>query len=96
MKTLKFSFGGNLCMETQDGLELEVEIGPRQYRALYEIDWYGDVTKLRFERNDARDGKPDYWVPDACLPMELRDEVRQQIEQEFQDEQRRIAEMADA
>lgn len=96
MKALRFTFGGNLCMETQDGLEIDVEIGPEQYRALYEIDWRGDVTKLRFERNDARAGHDDCWVADAGLPVELKDEIRQQIEHEFEEEQRRIALLEDA
>jgi hypothetical protein len=96
MKTISFTFGGQLCIETLDGYEFEYEIGPERYRALYEQNSRGLVTMICFDRNDARDGKPDYWVNNPSLPIEVQRKVIDQINTEFQAEQRRIAEMEDA
>lgn len=95
MKTINFTFGGQLCIETAEGYEIEVEIGPELYRAIYQQDLRGRITQIDFEHNDARIGKPDYWDIDLFLPNEVRRKVMEQIDKEFEDEQQRIAALED-
>lgn len=93
MKTIKFSFGGNLVMQTDEGLEREVEIGPFQYRARFTKDHRGNVNRLVIERNETRPGKPEIWMLDSKLPGAVYDALVEQIEHEDAQEQRRILEM---
>lgn len=94
MKIINFTFGGQLCIETAEGDEIEVEIGPERYRAMYEQDLHERITHIWFEMNDAREGKPDCWVH-CHLPYEAQIKVMKQIYKEFEDEQQRTAALED-
>lgn len=96
MKIIKFTFGGNLVMETNEGLEREVEIGPFLYRAKYDQDARGNVMCLQIERDETRHGKPEIWRLDSAVPQEVRHALVEQIEDEDAREQARIVEMYDA
>lgn len=91
MNELRFSFGGTLCI---DSMGVEVEIGPRNYRAFCEVDRHGTARIARVELNDARLGNPDYWIL-APLPFEVLGEIRKALVKEFQREQLRLVEQYD-
>jgi hypothetical protein len=93
MKTIEFTYGGNLCIKTAEGLEREVEIGPHQYRAKFHKDRMGRVHFLEIERDETRAGHPDVWMIDSKLPEAVYDALTEQIEHEDAQEQRRILEM---
>lgn len=93
MKTIKFSYGGNLCIETVKGFEREVEIGPHRYRCKYEQDHRGRVANMEIERDETRTGHPEIWMRDSKLPDAVWDALLEQIEHEDAQEQRRIVEM---
>lgn len=91
MKTFTFVFGGQLVMNSLDDGEIELEIGPSHYRALFEDD--GKYVKdISFQINDARAGKPPLWVQTTVgLPSEAKLKIIDQIERELAEEQRRMA-----
>lgn len=95
MKTIKFSYGANLCIETNEGFEREVEIGPHQYRCRYLQDHRGNVSNMFMERNETRPGNPELWMLDPRLPDEVYSAILEQIEHEDAQEQRRIVAMYD-
>jgi hypothetical protein len=60
MNTFAFTLGS--CI-TSDEFADDIEVAPEEYRAHYEIRLSQVVVTL-IERNDARPGKPAYWVTD--------------------------------
>jgi len=92
MKTINFTYGGNLCIETNEGFEREVEIGPHQYRCRYLQDHRGNIENMFIERNETRPGKPEIWLFEE-LPNEVTSALVEQIEHEDAQEQARIVRM---
>jgi hypothetical protein len=60
MNTFPFTYSGLL---TTDELADDIEVATEEYRASYEVKG-GQVIVMQIERNDARPGKPAYWVKD--------------------------------
>jgi hypothetical protein len=60
MNTFLFTCGA--CI-TSDEFADAIEVAPEEYRATYEVK-RGEVLVNLIERNDARPGKPAYWVTD--------------------------------
>jgi hypothetical protein len=60
MNTFAFTLGS--CI-TSDEFADDIEVAPEEYRAHFEIRLEQVVVTL-IERNDARPGKPAYWVKD--------------------------------
>jgi hypothetical protein len=60
MNTFAFTYGGVL---TTDEFADDIEVAPEEYRATYETK-DGQIVVTQIERNDARPGKPAYWVKD--------------------------------
>jgi hypothetical protein len=58
-----FTFGGIITSDTTEGCD-EIEVAPESYRAIYEVRQDNRVIVTAIERNDARPGKPAYWVKD--------------------------------
>jgi len=97
MKPVPFTFGGQLCIETVDGNEVEIEIGPRHYRALMEDNGKHVVGRVVWQINEARHGKPDLWVETQVgLPKEVKLEVIRIREEELAEEQRRLVALYDS
>jgi hypothetical protein len=61
MNLFAFTYGGVL---TTDELADDIEVAPEEYRATYELRQDDQVIVTQIERNDARPGKPAYWVKD--------------------------------
>jgi hypothetical protein len=61
MNTFAFTYGGVL---TTDEFADDIEVAPEEYRATYELRQDDQVVVTLIERNDARPGKPAYWVKD--------------------------------
>jgi hypothetical protein len=57
-----FTFTLSSCI-TSDEFADDIEVAPEVYQATYEIKG-GEVIVTLIERNDARPGKPAYWVKD--------------------------------
>jgi hypothetical protein len=49
---------------TSDEFCDDIEVAPEEYRATYELRQDDQVLVTAIERNDARPGKPAYWVKD--------------------------------
>lgn len=96
MKPIPFTFGGQLCIETVDGNEVEIEIGPRHYRALMNDDGRYVIGDVVWQINEARPGKPDVWVNTNGLPIELKLAVIRIREEELAEEQRRLVALCDS
>lgn len=97
MKPIPFTFGGKLCIETVDGNEVEIEIGPRHYRALMNDDGRYVIGDVVWQINEARPGKPDLWVnTDVGLPAEVKLAVIRVREEELAEEQRRLVALYDS
>lgn len=96
MKPIPFTFGGQLCIETVDGNEVEIEIGPRHYRALMDDDGKYVVGDVVWQINEARPGNPDVWVNTNGLPIELKLAVIRIREEELAEEQRRLVALCDS
>lgn len=61
MNIFAFTYGGVL---TTDELADDIEVAPEEYRATYELRQDDQIVVTLIERNDARPGKPAYWVTD--------------------------------
>jgi hypothetical protein len=61
MNLFAFTYGGLL---TTDEFADDIEVAPEEYRANYELRQDDQVVVTLIERNDARPGKPAYWVKD--------------------------------
>jgi hypothetical protein len=61
MNIFAFTYGGLL---TTDEFADDIEVAPEEYRANYELRQDDQVVVTLIERNDARPGKPAYWVTD--------------------------------
>ena len=94
MKIMPFNYGAQIVLTDPEGFEIEHEIGPCEYRALYEKDHRGRITHLRFERNETRTGKPAVWLSDT-LPRGVQDAILEQIRHEDAQEQARLVQMYD-
>lgn len=95
MKTLTFYANTVLLMTDIDGHDSEHEVQTK-YRALYDHDWRGNVVSLRFERDEARPGKPENWMADAAIPMDWKVAVMKQIDDDDRAEQRRITDLVNS
>jgi hypothetical protein len=60
MNTFAFTLGS--CI-TSDEFCDDIEVAPEEYCALYAVK-DGQVIVTEIKRNDARPGKPAYWVKD--------------------------------
>lgn len=96
MKAIPFTFGGMLCIRTVDGNEVEIEIGPRHYRALMNDDGRYVIGNIVWQINEARPGNPDVWVNTIGLPIELKLAVIRVREEELAEERRRLVALYDS
>jgi hypothetical protein len=88
-----FTFGGIITSDTTEGCD-EIEVAPESYRAIYEVRQDRRVLVTAIERNDARPGKPAYWVKDRLNTVAHADLER--LIQRFEDrEQIRVRQMAE-
>jgi hypothetical protein len=88
-----FTFGGIITSDTTEGCD-EIEVAPESYRAIYEVRQDNRVLVTAIERNDARPGKPAYWVKDRLNTVAHAD-LERLIQRCVDREQIRVRQMAE-
>jgi hypothetical protein len=87
-----FAFTCSACI-TSDEFADDIEVATEEYRASYDLKG-GEVIVTLIERNDARPGKPAYWVKDRLGTVAHAD-LERLIQRCVDREQVRIAHLAE-
>lgn len=90
--SMTFTRSTILCLPDLDGFEQEIECEGR-YRAVFDRDWRGYITSLRFEVDDSRKPDIENWQP-TVLPADETHQIALHLDRVFRAEQYRMAEEA--